>query len=167
LGRLLINNCYENWLKLEKVYTTLPSVVCWYIWLERNRCIFENCSPTVQGVGIKIRGMVKISSGQTLQKRIYKRNKKTPDITLASSCWFDGAAQENGILSGAGGIIKISGNTIYRWTFNCGMGTNTRAELLGVWASLSLAHRLDIDHLHVLGDSKIVIDWLNYKTIYK
>jgi hypothetical protein len=79
----------------------------------------------------KIRGMVKISSGPSLQKIIYKRNKKTPDITLASNCWFDGVAQENGNLSGVGGIIKISRNTIYRWTFNCGMGSNTRAELLG------------------------------------
>jgi ribonuclease HI len=107
--------------------------------------------------------MVEISSGQCLQKRNCKRIKKSPVITLASSCWFDGVAQENGILSGAGGIIKISRNTIYRWTFNCGMGTNTRAELLGVWATLSLAHRLGIDQLHVLGDSKTVIDWLNFK----
>jgi ribonuclease HI len=78
-------------------------------------------------------------------------------------CWFDGASQNNGTLCGAGGIIRTGGNTYYRWTLNCGMGTNTRAELLGVWASLSLAHRLGIDQLQVLGDSKIVVDWLNHK----
>jgi len=81
---------------------------------------------------------------------------------VTSICWFDGAAQENGILSGAGGIIKIFGNIIYRWTFNYGVGTNTRVELLGVWASLSLAHRLGMDQLQLLGDLKRVIDWLNY-----
>ena len=36
-------------------------------------------------------------------------------------------------------------------------------ELVGVWASLILATRLSISDLHVLGDSKIVIDWLNGK----
>jgi ribonuclease HI len=40
-------------------------------------------------------------------------------------------------------------------------GTNTRAELLGVWATLILATRLDMKDLQVYGDSKIVIDWLN------
>jgi ribonuclease HI len=149
---------------MEKVYNTLPSLACWYIWLERNKCIFESRTPTVQGVGFKIRGMVENSSAQCLQKCKCKRIKKSPDINLTSICWFDGAAQANGILSGVGGIIKISGNTIYRWTFNCGMGTNTRAELLGVWASLSLAHRLGIDQLQLLGDSKTVIDWLNFKS---
>jgi hypothetical protein len=44
------------------------------------------------------------------------------------------------------------------------MGTNTREELLGVWASLTLAHRLGIEQLQVLGDSKTVIDWLNFKS---
>jgi hypothetical protein len=34
---------------------------------------------------------------------------------------------------------------------------------MGVWASLILATRLSIPYLHVLGDSKIVIDWLNQK----
>jgi ribonuclease HI len=47
--------------------------------------------------------------------------------------------------------------------FNCGEGTNTRAELLGVWATLILASRLDLTHIKVLGDSRIVIDWLNNK----
>jgi ribonuclease HI len=42
------------------------------------------------------------------------------------------------------------------------MGSNTREELLGVWATLSLSHRLEIDQLQLLGDSKIVVDWLNH-----
>jgi ribonuclease HI len=51
--------------------------------------------------------------------------------------------------------------TILTWTFNCGPGTNTRAELLGAWATLFLASRLHIDSLHILGDSKTIIEWLN------
>jgi ribonuclease HI len=60
-------------------------------------------------------------------------------------------------------VIKINDHSTYRWTLNCGNGTNTRAELLGVWASLTLASRLSITDFLVLGDSKIVIDWLNRK----
>jgi hypothetical protein len=34
---------------------------------------------------------------------------------------------------------------------------------MGAWATLFLATRLSIYELYVLGDSKIVIDWLNRK----
>jgi hypothetical protein len=46
---------------------------------------------------------------------------------------FDGAAQADGICSGAGGIIKLSASTIYKWYLNCGARKNTKAELMGVW----------------------------------
>jgi len=45
--------------------------------------------------------------------------------------------------------------------FNFGRGSNTGDELLGAWASLIMAIRLSISDLHVLGDSNIVIEWLN------
>ena len=102
------------------------------------------------------------TSARYPQSHFLKRKKKTHDLSMHNICWFDGAAQNNGTLSRDGGIIKTTGNTIYRWTFNCGMGSNTREYLLGVWATLSLSHRLDIDHLQWLGDSKTV-DWLNYR----
>jgi hypothetical protein len=60
--------------------------------------------------------------------------------------WFDGATQQNGDQSGAGGVLKISEQTTYKWTLNCGHGTNTRAELMGVWALLTLASRLSISY---------------------
>jgi ribonuclease HI len=70
----------------------------------------------------------------------------------------DGAAQANGFLSEVGDVTKSFGNTSYKWTLNCGLGTNTRDELLGVWATVTLASRLEFEHLQVYGDSKIVID---------
>jgi ribonuclease HI len=51
--------------------------------------------------------------------------------------WFDGASQQNGEHSGAGGVINIREHTFYKWTINCGAGTNTRDELLGVWVLLT------------------------------
>jgi hypothetical protein len=40
---------------------------------------------------------------------------------------------------GAGGVIKTPNLLVYTWLLNCGKGTNNRAKLLGVWASLRLA----------------------------
>jgi len=77
--------------------------------------------------------------------------------------WFDRAAQQNGTLFGVGGVLQIDDHTEYRWTLNCGSGTNSRVEIMGAWATLTLATRLFVFDLFVLGDSKIIIDWLNGK----
>jgi ribonuclease HI len=53
--------------------------------------------------------------------------------------WFGGAANSNGNHSGVGGVIRINDFFEYKWTFNYGPITNTRVELLGVWATLILA----------------------------
>jgi hypothetical protein len=34
---------------------------------------------------------------------------------------------------------------------------------MGAWASLILTQRLDINEMLLLGDSKVIIDWLNGK----
>ena len=34
---------------------------------------------------------------------------------------------------------------------------------MGAWATLTLTSRLSVSDIDVLGDSKIVIDWLNQK----
>jgi len=63
-------------------------------------------------------------------------------------------------LCGAGGKIALSTHTIIRWTLNGGQGTNTKAELIAAWASLLLTS-LHSDTLLLLGDSKLIINWLN------
>jgi hypothetical protein len=62
-----------------------------------------------------------------LQTRTHNRIKKTLDIILDNICSFDGATQLNGTLCVEGGVIKTIGKTSYRWTLNCGQGSNTRA----------------------------------------
>ena len=77
--------------------------------------------------------------------------------------WFDGAIDPINKRCGARGLININENLIIKWTFNCGCGTNIEEELLGAWETLSLAVRLNLDVLHVIRDSKIIIDWLMEK----
>jgi ribonuclease HI len=76
--------------------------------------------------------------------------------------FFDGASIVRGSGCGAGGSLKIIDGSVVRWFFNCGEGSNTKAELVGAWESLSIAKILEIQHVHILGDSKIVIEWLKH-----
>jgi len=78
-----------------------------------------------------------------------------------SIVFFYGEAQSDSKHCGAGGVIKTPNSTIYRWLYNCGEGTNTKVELLGIWATLTLATHLALSKLQALGDSKVIIEWLN------
>jgi ribonuclease HI len=71
---------------------------------------------------------------------------------------FDGVASSDGNLCGAGGFLKINGSKVTKWLMNCGQGTNTKVELLGVWASLTMVQHLQHTNIQLLGDSKVVID---------
>jgi ribonuclease HI len=77
---------------------------------------------------------------------------------------FDGATKVNGLCSGVGGTIKLSASSVYKWYLNCGIRTNTKAELMGAWATLFIANFLSLHKIQILGDSKVIIDWLNDKS---
>jgi ribonuclease HI len=76
-------------------------------------------------------------------------------VTLAC---FDGEALSNGICCATGGIFKSDDMRITKWYLNCGVGTNTKSELMGLWATLTLASHWVIDNVQILGDSKVIID---------
>jgi hypothetical protein len=71
---------------------------------------------------------------------------------------FDGATLTSGDCCGASGIFKTHASKITKWFLNCGVGTNTKAELLGLWSTLLLATLWSIDKVKILGDSKVIID---------
>jgi ribonuclease HI len=77
--------------------------------------------------------------------------------------FFDGAALENGECCGAGGFFKTHSSRITKWFINFGAGTNTKVELMGLWSTLTLATLWSIKKLQVLGDSKVIIEWINHK----
>jgi hypothetical protein len=92
--------------------------------------IFEAGSPSIQKVVYKAIGAV-INYGfkakDTLPRTVHVHLPEDRAIG-----WFDGATQQFGEQSGAGGMIKLSSNTSFLWTLNCGRGTNTRAEFWGL-----------------------------------
>jgi hypothetical protein len=51
--------------------------------------------------------MLENSDGLGSRKGKCLRILKTPCYTLPTVGWFDGATQENGLLSGAGGVLKF------------------------------------------------------------
>jgi hypothetical protein len=95
--------------------------------LERNNKVFENGVPSPTTVVYKTLGMYTNWNAIHLRQKINKPKAKVHVIEGLITGWFDGVAQLDGLQSGAGGLIRTSKNSYYRWTFNYGLGTNTRA----------------------------------------
>jgi hypothetical protein len=44
-----------------------------------------------------------------------------------------------------------------------GDGSNTKIELVGAWKTFIMENGLHLHHLLLLGDSKVIIEWLQWK----
>lgn len=159
--RSTLSSCFEVWLRQCPLHQSLPSLIYWHLWLERNKVIFQSGRSSIHLVLHRTLGC--FGRPKAIQKSTVTRC--TPPILQESIIvgWFDGATQLHGHLSGARGVLRINEHSIYKWTFNCGSGTNTRAKLLRVWALLTLDSQLHILDLQVFGNSKIIINLLNDK----
>lgn len=115
-------------------------------------------NPFINSTAYKSLGLLKTRTATHTRKHCLQNTKRAPDLRDTPTGRFDGSALSNGTQSEARGLIKITNYTSYRWTFICGLGTNSRAELLDAWATLYLASRLHINTLQIYGDSRIIIE---------
>jgi hypothetical protein len=146
------DDCMVTWVGQHPNLTELPAFVCWYIWMERNRFLFNNEIIYSYVVALKSIGSFNVCVSSHKGPKLYRF--KIPPRIQQTVGWFDGAATTDGSHSGVGGIIKLNATTSFKWTFNTGAGTNNRAELLGVWATLFLAIRLHITGLQIIGTQR-------------
>jgi len=145
----------------KRVPTSITTYVIWFTWLECNKAIFEDTSPSVHAVIYKTLAHLTFPNSRVklrIPRTIWIH--QSLNTTLAR---FDGATAKYGDRSGERGVIKTWDSIVYKWTFYCGKGTNTRVELLGAWVTLMLADYLEIPCIHIMGNSKFVIDCLRDK----
>ena len=71
--------------------------------------------------------------------------------------FFDGAC--NNRIAGAGLCIYLNDSHYLELSLGVGHGTNTKAELLSLWALLHLSHMMGIPLAQVFGDSLVIINW--------
>jgi hypothetical protein len=137
-----LSKCFKLWKEQNLSYPCLSVVICWFIWKERNLAIFEDGTPSLQKVAFQSLSAMRDCNSKT--KVVFHRHLPPPLVAGGIVGWFDGVAHSSGLNCGAGGIIRINEHRCYKWIFNCGPRTNTKAELLGAWALLTLASRLSI-----------------------
>jgi len=61
--------------------------------------------------------------------------------------YFDGASQQKDTNFGVGGVLYLRDSSQLQWIINIGSGSNTKGELVGLWALLYLSRRMGINQL--------------------
>jgi hypothetical protein len=117
---------------------TLPAIVCWFLWIERNNLLFNNGSTLPQVVAIKSVSFFNASVMPQKSNSLY-RIKRPPRIHQLVG-WFDGAASGDGLNSGAGGVISLNANTLLKWTFNTVSWNKQQGRVVG-----------SVDHAFLVG----------------
>ena len=73
-------------------------------------------------------------------------------------CGFMDAASSS-MIAGVGYYIFLNESHYLEFSLGVGYGTNTKAELLNLWALLLTSQMMGIPLAHVFGDSQVIINW--------
>jgi ribonuclease HI len=79
--------------------------------------------------------------------------------------WFDGATHPNPGKMGIGGLLKSPDGAVKEISFNAGLGDSSNAEYIALIAVLEAAVEAKPAKLVVYGDSQVVLNDVNPKTM--
>jgi hypothetical protein len=107
-----LSDCFNNWIKEKIVSPTLATIICWFIWNERNISTFENVAPSFHFLITKVLGLHKLQP--STQSFVPIRECMVLHSDGFSIAFLDGATHSDKKLCGAGGVIRTFDSLIYR-----------------------------------------------------
>lgn len=136
----------------------LPPIVCWGVWLARNRSLFKDNIPSAEATAIQSTAVYS-SIPEPENTRIKPQSREETIRAGVPWAYFDGASQINS--AGAGIIIHLNESHSLMASVGLGIGSNNYAELSALKLLLCwLVHR-HICAIQIFGDSLNVVKWVN------
>eukprot|EP00253_Pinus_taeda_P030057 PITA_30057 len=162
-------NLDEAWSKWWHQYPkgnmrNLPPIICWGVWLARNRSIFQD-----KGTPPNVTAIQAVSIYTSIlepeEKKSQNGNKTVQIKEGIPWAFFDGASQKN--QAGAGIIIHLNAKHSLKASVGLGPGSNNFAELSALRLLLWWLIQRNTFRIQVFGDSLNVINWVNGKSTCK
>lgn len=94
-------------------YKSLPAIVCWGIWIHRNKGIFEDMITTPQVVASNILAIANHFTTEPKPPRTREPRQEHIDKTVPWG-YFDGAAQGEPTVCGAGVVLYLTEDHFFR-----------------------------------------------------
>eukprot|EP00253_Pinus_taeda_P029159 PITA_29159 len=156
---LFLTYAWETWnLNHTGKSCNIPLLVCWAIWIARNKAIFDHRAPHWPSILLNTLADYNIIPEEDTSAPVRILRQLNID---KSKPWafFDGSAQEAGC--GGGAILHLNDTHCFKLQINLGRGTNNYAELCTAKHIIHFSIQKHCRHLQLFGDSKIVCSWLN------
>eukprot|EP00253_Pinus_taeda_P015079 PITA_15079 len=141
----------------EKNLRNLPPILCWGIWIARNRSIFREQSTPAESIAMQ---SLAILSSIPVPEAPRKTGQKKVEQIREGIPWayFDGAAQNNA--AGAGIFIHINPTHSLKAAVGLGPSSNNFVELSALKLLLCWLISKNIFSVQIFGDSLNVINWV-------
>ncbi|CAJ2648154.1 unnamed protein product [Trifolium pratense] len=144
-------------------------VACWYMWMWRNKTIFEedfqrptNTTYTILKMAEDIDNYTHHPLNSRQCDTIFIGWKKPQEGWVKLNC--DGAYKDSLGLAGCGGLFRNSdGRWLKGYSHKIGTCDALCAEMWGMYLGMQLAWRHNFHHLQVESDSKSLIDMITGK----
>jgi hypothetical protein len=148
--------------KETKSFKALPLTIAWGVWIERNKKKIKTRTHYLSSVSHKSLNILR-SFPQDLP--VHQRAQNIDLIIDTHTPWafFDGASQGVPPRGGARGGILLTQNHTLSFKASTGPSTNNQSELSTLKLALLLAKEKWLTHLQIMGDSQIVIKWMDGK----
>ena len=140
----------------------IPHFTIWAVWKARNRVVFYGFKVNILCVLHQILYAAQIPSSRPVTKgrNIKSARQIGPKPLMIYPCgFFDGASTSSA--AGIGYCVDINENHRLEFALGIGYGSNTKAELLGLWAVLHSSQMMGIPIARIYGDSQVIIHWAN------
>jgi len=144
----------NSWYKQKREFSFLPIFYIWNLLLCRNASVFDGEKSNVDLVCHRMMELI-----ASFRRHCNKKKIKVIgpiEIHCFPHGYFNGAIANS--LGGAIFSLYLNHDHFFFCIIGSGPSTNTRDELLALWALLFIATSMGIPNLHVWGDSYVIIN---------
>ena len=122
------SEAWHKWWHLNSIWKlrNLPPIICWGIWIARNRFIFQDKETTVESIAIQCTSIYS-NIPDSEEERMPRQVREEQIKEGVPWAYFDEASQNN--KAGAGLIIHINERHSLKASVGLGSGSNNFAEL--------------------------------------
>lgn len=153
------------WSSQKRVLRSIPQLLLWLVWKWRNSLVFQDEKENKKPVLDKI---ISTHSSLPFKMTCHKNKNSKEQCSLQMGFLqdlFDGASQQ-GIFS-CGIHIEMNEEWQIFIYWNGGKGKNNKVEAMALASLLHFGTCLNIQNLHIFGDSKIIIEHVKRKLFIK
>jgi len=134
------------------------------IWKWRNNIIFNGTKISSSETMFNIVAAFEAFSQKSINHKRVDSSYQSMETSPFPKAFFDDAEHQG--TCGCGILIMINENTQFSIHWNGGRGSNSKVEAMALAVLLKFCLFLDLQHVSIFGDSKVMVDFISRKKPY-